>query len=887
MKYSQLLILMLMVCQLWGFGDTTEVVKKKYYTSPITDHKDFKLDGILDDPAWNQVEWGDDFTIFFPNNGEKPTRGTKFKILYDNENIYVGYRCFDENPKEIVKRMSRRDGFPGDWVEINIDSYYDKSTGFSFTTSVSGVIGDEFITGNGNNWDTNWNPIWYAKTNIDEEGWTAEIKIPLSQLRYGDKEDHVWGFNIMRRDFRADERSTFQFMPQNAPGWVSNFAELHGISGIKPQRQVEIQPYVVTGAHTYEGDSENPFADGNDFIKNIGLDGKIGVTSDLTLDFTINPDFGQVEADPSALTLDGFQIFFDERRPFFIENANLFSFQVTGAQTGGPFNNDNLFYSRRIGQSPRGDVSVPDNAYTDYPDFTSILGAAKFSGKTKDGWSIGLLESITAEESMKISVDGNPTTAIVEPLSNYFVGRLSKDFKQGETTLGGTLTSVNRKLDGTGLEDQFHQSAFTGGVNVFHSWNNREWQLTGNFVFSEVAGSANKIESTQTSFEHYYQRPDADHLGVDPTRTSLFGHGGTVALGNYGGSDNISFHSGVTWRSPGLELNDIGFLTTADEINHFTWVGYRFPRPFSIFRRLSMNYNHFFRWDYGGNHTYSAFAPNLHASFTNYWNFSTGAQIELKDISTRALFGGPSLTQTRGMFNWIFFGSDSRKNFQVSGNLGMFNAWGSDAGAVKVRNGRFNIFAQVTDAFSLRISPSIFYQNRILQNVDYYEFNNNSRYLVGRVKQNTFSMSIRSTFNIKPNLTLEYWGQPFISKGNYSEFKFITDPSAPLIQDRYHQFDDNQISQSENESTYYIDEDKNGEYEYVFDNPDFNFMQWRSNMVLRWEYIPGSEFYLVWSQSTTTSGDTQAGLINSLTDNLFSESFDNTFLMKITYRFLN
>ena len=853
----------------------------------IPDGYKVNLDGILNDDIWNMVSWGGDFTAHFPNNGESPQRQTQFKILYDNEYLYVGFNCLDENPEDIVKRMARRDRFPGDWVEINIDSYYDLSTAFSFTTSVSGVKGDEFVTGNGNNWDTNWNPIWYAETHINESGWTAEIKIPLSQLRYGDKEDHIWGFNVMRRDFRADERSTFQWIPQNASGWVSNFAELHGINGIKPQRQIEIQPYIVSGVSTFEKEDGNPYADGTDLINNIGLDGKVGVTSDLTLDFTVNPDFGQVEADPSALNLDGFQIFFDERRPFFIENANLFSFNVSRVEAGGNFTNDNLFYSRRIGRRPRGGFDVPSGAFTNVPDNTSILGAAKFSGKTKDGWSIGLLETLTAEESAKINLDGNETSAIVEPLTNYFVGRLSKDIKQGESVIGGTFTAVNRHLDGTGLEDQYHNKAYSGGIDLLHTWKNRQWQLRGNFVFSNVNGTANKIADTQTSFEHYYQRPDGGHLTLDENRTNLFGHGGTVTIANYGGPDNMSFQGGVTWRSPGLELNDVGFMNTADEINHFFWAGYRAPKPFGIFRRLNLNYNHFLRWDYGGNHTYTSFAPNFHAGFNNFWNLSMGANIELKDISTRALFGGPSLRQSRGMYNWIWIGSDQRKDIQVSVNGGMYNAWGNDKGSVKVRNLSMRVFAQPSNAVSISVGPRYFYQDRALQNVAFDEYNGEDRYITGRVIQKTLSMSIRANFNLTPNFTFEYWGQPFISKGEYTEYKFITDPLASVFDDRYHMYETREISTDEEQREYYIDENMDGNIDYSFGNPDFNFMQWRSNMVLRWEYIPGSEFFLVWSQSTTTSGDPQDGLFQSLSDNLFSESFNNTFLMKLTYRFLN
>ena len=338
-----------------------------------------------------------------PDDGAEPTRQTQFKILYDLENLYVGFRCFDEDPTQIERRMSRRDGFAGDWIEINIDSYFDKRTAFSFTTSVSGVKGDEFVSNNGNNWDESWDPIWNTKTQIDSLGWTAEMQIPLSQLRFGNKETHEWGIQVTRRDFRSGERSRWQHIPRNASGFVSNFGSLHGIRDIKSQKQLEIQPYITSSLKTSEAVQGNPYAQGRDTRFGAGLDGKVGITSDLTLDFTINPDFGQVEADPSALNIDGFQIFFSERRPFFVENNNLFDYGISQAEAGGPFTNDNLFYSRRIGRAPRGYFDTQDNEYSTYPEVTSILGAAKFSGKTKKGTAIGILESVTAEEFAKAS----------------------------------------------------------------------------------------------------------------------------------------------------------------------------------------------------------------------------------------------------------------------------------------------------------------------------------------------------------------------------------------------------------------------------------------------------------------------------------------------------
>ncbi len=861
-----------------------QYVKRTYTTQKIAVQTPI-IDGLLNDEAWNSVPWAEEFTVQDPNNGDAPKNQTQFKILYDDQHLYIAYRCFHDEPGKIESRLGRRDNFPGDWIEINIDSYNDNNTAYSFTLSVSGVKGDEFITGNGNNWDSNWNPIWYGKANIDREGWTAEMKIPFSQLRFGFQEEYTWGFNITRRDFGADERSSWQHRPQNVPGFVSNFSDLLGISGIKPKKQVEIQPYITTGVTTSPAEEGNPFEDGTSLRRNIGLDGKIGITSDMTLDFTVNPDFGQVEADPSALNLDGFQIFFDERRPFFIENANLFSQSVSRLEAGGPFGNDNLFYSRRIGSQPSGYVSLPDNSYSSRPDFTSIIGAAKFSGKSKNGWSVGILESITAEEKVSIDLNGSRSAEIIEPLTNYFVGTLSKDLNEGQSILGGSFTAVNRSLSNTDLEDQFHKTAYSGGLNVFHSWKDREWRLRGNFFFSNVAGTPEKIQHTQESFEHYFQRPDANHLSVNNSKSSLSGHGGTLSLGNYGGADNISFQSGLTWRSPGLELNDIGFLNTADQIDFVTWAGYRFPRPFGIFRSFRINYNIYSRWTYNWEHLYYATNFNAHAGFTNYWRMGTGLTWEIKDISTKALFGGPKLRQSAGLAYWMYMQSDERKKIIFGTQIFGFAATGRDKGAVNVRSYSFRVNYQPTDALRLSVSPRYFRQNRVIQNVSFSEFNNEDRYITGRVLQETFNISLRANYSLTPNLTIQYWGQPFISKGNYSEFKYITDPLANQYLGRFSLYDDLQLSTSENKEVYYIDENRDGVIDYDFSNPDFNFLQWRSNLVFRWEYSPSSELFLVWTQSSTNFGDPEKEIFPSLNDDLFDGSSTNTFLFKLTYRF--
>jgi hypothetical protein len=862
-------------------SSSKEFERKVYYTTSIEQNTTPEIDGILDDPAWNLVEWATDYRQTQPDDGADPTRSTAFKILYDAEHIYFAFRCYDPEPENIVRRMSRRDGFDGDWIEINIDSYFDKRTAFSFTVSASGVKGDEFVSDDGNNWDSNWNPIWYTKTHIDKDGWTAEMRIPLSQLRYGNKDAHVWGIQSTRRDFRADERSIWQWKPQSQSGWVSYFGELHGIKGIKPQKQIEIQPYVVTSASTFEKEVGNPFADGSDFTLDGGLDGKLGITSDLTLDFTVNPDFGQVEADPSALTLDGFQIFFPEKRPFFIENRNLFDYSYSQASTGGPFTQDNLFYSRRIGRAPQHYPNLEENEYADVPNNTSIIGAAKFSGKTKSGLAIGLLESITAEERATIDLGGDRRKEIVEPFSNYFVSRFTQDFRDGHTVLGGILTGVHRRLDGTGLEDQMHQSAISGGIDFKHWWNERTFYVEANGVFSRVAGSKGAIMRTQGSFEHYFQRPDAGHLSVDPNATDLTGWGGTAKIGKRG---NWSFEGGITMKSPKLELNDIGFMSEADQINHFLWSGYRWTKPFAIFRSLNLNYNHWARWDFDGRKLYQAWNVNTNMQLKNFWRAGTGLNIETLDLSNRALFGGPTLRKTPGIFHWLWVDTDSRKSVSFSFNIGNFFPF--DPGAIDIQDYSVGMNIQPSNALKISLNPGYFINRREIQNVASVDHNDQVRYVVGAVDQRTLRMSVRLNYSITPNISLQYWGQPFISQGTYTDFKYITNPLAKRYTDRFHMYETDQIYFDESASTYFVDEDRDGTMDYDFGNPDFSFIQFRSNMVFRWEYTPGSELFFVWSQGGTNSGDPREGLFSDLRQNVFSDTLTNIFLVKLTYRFL-
>lgn len=859
----------------FGLAQEIPAVEKRVYTTKSLEHQTApEIDGLINEPCWDIVEWSGDYIENEPDENTPPTEQTKFKIVYDKNFLYFAIRCYDKDPKGIVKRLSRRDGFDGDWVEINIDSYNDKRTGFSFTVSVSGVKGDEFISDNGNNWDGSWNPIWYMKTNIDEEGWTAEVKIPLSQLKFGDSKEQVWGLQSTRRYFRAEERSVWQRVPRDAPGWVSEFGELRGLIDLQPQKQLEIQPFVVTQLDTYPKENGNPFRDGQDVKLNGGLDAKVGITNDLTLDLTINPDFGQVEADPAAIALDGFQIFFEERRPFFVENKNIFDYRFADGQ-------DNLFYSRRIGRSPQGYPATADGEFVDIPDNTTILGAAKFSGKTKNGWSLGILESLTDNESATIDSNGDRRKVRVEPMTNYFVGRAQKDFNNRNSYLGGIFTATNRNLQGNQL-DFLHQAAYTGGIDFKHNWKDRKYFITGSVVASRVEGSKEAIAATQQKLTHLFQRVDATHVSVDPNRTSLTGTGGRLE-GGKSSVGNWRYYGLLIWRSPELELNDVGFLRQADEIRQYAILTHQTLKPFGQFRRINSRFEQFSAYDFEGNYNRMQYNLNTNFNFKNNWygNFSTTYKPII--YSNTILQGGPRFRNSEEYSNVINIGSDTRKKFRY--DFGVYGAQGKDNAHYATEFG-IGMTYQPVNTFTISINPNYSRNSNKTQYVTQTAFGNDARYITANLDQRTLSASIRMDYCINPNLTIQYYGQPFISKGKYNEFNRVTNPVAKDYKDRISVFNNTQIAFDAPSGNYNVDENTDGTIDYRIGNPDFSFIQYRSNLVLRWEYVPGSEIFLVWSQGIDASGNPQRDLFSNFDTNILHRKPENIFLIKATYRFI-
>ncbi|MGJ8665011.1 MAG: DUF5916 domain-containing protein [Patiriisocius sp.] len=849
------------------------IPKRTYTTVSIAKDQSINIDGSIDDEAWEAASWTSDFTQWQPDNGKPPTEQTKMKILYDANNVYVAFKCYDKDPGGIVRRLSRRDGFDGDWVEVNFDSYDDDRTGFSFTITAAGVKGDEFISNNGN-FDESWNPIWYTKTKIDADGWTAEMRIPLSQLRFSAENTQTWGLQATRRYFRNEERSTWQAVGANAPGWVSEFGILKGINNIEPQRQLEIQPYGLAQLDTYETEEGNPFRDGSDTRFTAGLDAKVGITNDLTLDVTINPDFGQVDADPGAIALDGFEIFFQERRPFFIENKNIFDYNISG-------DSDNLFFSRRIGRSPQGSGFGPATAYLDQPNNTTILGAAKFSGKTKDGWSVGVLESVTSEEFADvIDENGEENEVLVEPLTNYVVGRVQKDFNNNNSYVGGIFTGVHRNMDKN--ISFLHTQAFSGGLDFRHNWKNRNYYLDGNIVTSTVRGNPEAIAATQQSIVHLFQREDADHVEVDPTRTSLTGTGGKLAFGKSGGG-NWRYNGGVSFRSPELELNDIGFLRQADIIRQFANVTYRWNLPGSWYRRANMRLEEFTTYDFQGNYNRIQYDLGGNVQLKNNGFVDAGVFHKPRIFITTFLRGGPRWRYSQENGGYLYAGTDERKKFR-----GFAGVFGSQAGQdnFSFLQAEIGLDYQPTNAINISLRTDYTTNPNKTQYVAQAETPETTRYITGEIDQKTLSATLRVNYTINPNLTVQYYGQPFIAKGKYSNFNYVTDADALDLNERVQLYNDNQITFED--GAYLVDENGDNTTDYAFGDPDFAVLQYRSNLVIRWEYIPGSELFAVWSQGVNgfSQRDASEGF-NTIADNqLFTAKPENTFLVKWTYRFV-
>jgi len=853
----------------------------------ISTGNEINLDGKLSESEWMNAPAATQFTQRFPNDGERPSQRTEIRLLYTDAHIYVGITAFESNPDSIKAPLFRRDGGqPSDWVYVSFDSYNDRRTAFTFAVNPKGVQKDVLYyddTGE----DILWDAVWEAKTEISEFGWTAEMKIPLSQLRYSsNNEVQEWGINFQRRLSRNGEISMWAPVSQNDNAMVSRFGRLNGISDLQKPNRLEISPYVsadVTRAP--ELSTENPYYNRNQFGGGVGGDVKYGITSDLTLTATINPDFGQVEADPAVINLTANENFFSERRPFFLEGNDIFQFGNT--KTFSRMGNPVTFYSRRIGRSPQGSPSRAglDAEYVDRPDFTTIATAAKLSGKTKSGWSIGFLDAYTLnEEAEYVTSSGNENTFDVEPATNYMVARTKKDLNSGNTYFGGFASAVNRNIDDSYFEDYLRSSAYLGGVDFEHSFNERNWVASGALSFSSINGSPEAIELAQRSLVRYYNRLDSDELSVDPEKTNLSGFATEVSIQKRGGDDNWMTSLTYSEVSPGYETNDIGFQNRAD---------YRSINGGIIYREIDPKwlqyYEHFLfhahAWNYDGDVINNGSVLGGFIRFENLWNINYEVNYSPGDYMDRNTRGGP-IMKTPGSVGFNM-NLNSNQNKKVSFNLGTYQR--QDASGEFDNSIWVGLNLNPAPYLQISISPEFIYQKDTDQYVTTSADPNametyGNRYVFADIKQHTLMTSVRLNWTFSTTMSLQTYFRPFISTGAYSSFKEFAEPGTY----NFDIYGEDKGSISRSNGTYSVDPDGGGSSpEINFSDPDFNFRSVQGNAVFRWEYMPGSTLYFVWQQQRSDFAGIGNFELGRDLDGLFSAKPTNVFLVKLSYWFGN
>ncbi|MBO6575195.1 MAG: carbohydrate binding family 9 domain-containing protein [Rhodothermales bacterium] len=839
-----------------------------------------RVDGRLDDAVWASAPVATGFRQDFPVDGDPASERTEVRVAYDDQALYVGARLLDSDPDGIAGRLARRDNEEAsDRFIVSIDSYHDHRTAFRFSVNPSGVRADYIATNDSDNEDFSWDPVWEAATSIDQQGWVVEMRIPFSQLRFSGADEQTWGINFTRRIFRKSEWAAWSWWENEEQGFASHFGHLDGLRGIQSPRRLEVLPYTVAKTdHDQTANPNNPFNDGSLQSVTAGLDVNLGVTSDLTLNATVNPDFGQVEADPAEVNLTVFETFFEERRPFFVEGANLFQF---GAGSGGfIFGAPQLFYSRRVGRAPSRPVFEP-GGFVDNPINTSILAATKLSGQT-GGWSIGLLEAVTGREVAPIQrADGTRTEAVVEPRSNYAVASLRRDFREGSSSIGILGTAVNRDIADPALSF-LPSSAYSGGIDFFHRFGDNRFVVNGTFSGSAVRGEPDAITRLQRSSARYFQRPDQDYVSVDTAATSLTGYATSFQIDKVSGDWLVGadFYA----YSPGFEINDAGFLTGVDEIFTGFRVTRRWLEPGKVFRTFRINATGFRSQNYGGTRTGRGAFLGLNGQFLNYWGSNASFNLRSDNLNPAGTRGGPNtLLPANWSLNVVGF-SDGRK--RLSGHLwttyarNRFDGWGLFSGG------------GLTWRAASNINVSLFPNFRRVRTIGQYVTARpdpfatgtfGARYLYAELHQHQVSATIRMDVALSPDMSVQWYAQPFISTGDYQEFKELTAPGSYdfLI---YGASAGSTIESRDDGRRLVADPDGPGPVApWHFANPDFRVRSLRSNLVFRWEYIPGSTLFLVWNHGRSGfSPNPEFSFFDQLSG-ILDEDMQNTFIVKLNY----
>ncbi len=798
------------------------------------------LDGKLSDEAWKTAQTIDKFLEYEPNQGAESRFKTDVRVVHDDKYLYIMARMYDPAPDSIVSLLSRRDvRTQSEQLKLVIDSYHDRRTAYQFIVNPAGVKRDFYVS-NDSNEDPTWDAVWDVATAVDSVGWTAEFRIPFSQLRFASRDEHTFGLMIVRDVARTGARISWPLLYRDRNGYVSQAGEIAGIRGIGQPSRLEIAPYVVTKNETRRSGSsyEHPQA------VSAGADIKYGLSSNLTLNATINPDFGQVEADPSVLNLSAFEQFFEERRPFFLEGSGIFTFNTACGDIDSGCTG--LFYSRRVGRSPQ-----LSNLYGNdrSPLNTTILGASKLTGRMGKGMSIAFLDAVTQRE---VGTEGRT----IEPFTNYAVGRLQQDLRDGQTGIGVMLTGINRSLDDE-TSPYLRRSAYTGGLDVRHRFFKRNYELRAYMAASQVSGSAAAITSTQLDGVHRYQRPD-DEIELDPLLTSLTGNAQRLSLSKFGGGVT-RFQSVLQRFSPGFETNDLGFQARADEQMFRNWFSLNFNTPNKVWQRGFFNFNTMQRWSTEGLPTTVNLNTNWHVQFRNFFWGHIGGNIDnfAPTYSDRVSRGGPAVRNSQSAELWGGFESDSRKRYTGRlftgihrGNEGNSHGWWVEPNAALAMGSQLSVSLGIY--YSHNINDAQWRANFGVAGVD------TTHYTFASLDQRTLRLTSRINYTMSPSLSFQFYAQPFLSRGDYSNWRELDAPRAKSYDARFKP--------------------------YAGDPGGFNFREFRSNSVLRWEWRPGSTMFLVWQQGRQFDGNaTDEFSIGKDLRNVFDTHPNNTFLVKVSY----
>ncbi|MDR1500390.1 MAG: carbohydrate binding family 9 domain-containing protein [Tannerellaceae bacterium] len=830
------------------------------------------MDGSLDEPFWNEGgKWTDFFVQVTPFERVKTASYTRAKLFYDDSYIYVGVYCRDEHPDKIIRFIGNRDeNNTGDLISIAFDTYHNYRAAPEFNINVGGNKTDLVVT---DKLEVNrsWNAVWEGRTavNTADSAWTAELRIPLSQLRYNSRDTTgVWGLHIRRIIRRNNEIQNWSMIPLKNNGHIFSFGVMEGLHGLPPARGVEVLPYTMGKYRGAPAETSNPYAKKSALNFNAGVDIKFGL-SDFTLDMTVNPDFGQIELDPSVMNLTAYETFFDEKRPFFLEGKHILDF-ASGS--------DNMFYTRRIGAAPSFKPPVDNiQSFAEEKGNVPIIGALKLTGANSHGLSLGLIQSVTAGSEALVSSDGAESSYTVEPLTSYTVARLQQNIK-GNLLVGGMVTYAARKLDADYLKDFMPREAVTAGIDYTQYFMNRLYFVDAKAMYSALSGSNASITRLEESAVHYYQRESGrSYLGVDKDATSLKGSGGYIRGGRRGNSP-LAFAGNLSWATPGFDLNTLGYLKQADFVTASGEVEFRRTTVWGPFRSNNIMVTGLNQWDFGGQPTLNSLTAAWKAMLLNRIEWNVAALYAWNSLDTRKLRGGGDLRYDPYFRVTASFNTDKAKALIFTLNaIGEENTNGVDR------------LLTLRPALSLRAGDHIQLSGELTytgntdntQYVGTSSINNIPYFLMGRMEQDTYSATLKVQLNITPDISVQFYGSPFTSSARYSSFKKALDPSAVLRTDRFKEYTADDITV--NDGRYSVP-DGDGRA-LTFSNPDFNFNEFRSNIVARWEYLPGSTLYFVWEHrmSGRTSGYKEGWGENL--DRMFSLPAVNTLMLKVNYWF--